>query len=276
MRCCCVPSWLDGLGYLRRMGCGAPNTPGQQATISEGPASGSADGAGAANKKVIASWPCEVRFLFIRHAQAQPGRERVGPEKKDPRLSDTGEEQARKLAGRLQRDWGGGLEVVCSPMARCIRTALPLTQGRNIIAGRRRVCHALLCEHGNDPKDFFSRNIADTYPELFGSTGFEPAREVSFVGFDSTEVETRQRATSIAKWLCAECSRRPQWQEVPVAVFCHQTFLDCLMQIIVDGDASQWAYGSTRFSFQNTGITEVVVSPQGVNMCKNNDWLHLR
>merc|ERR1712113_36842 len=134
------------------------------------------------------------------------------------------------------------LDVVCSPMERCIRTALPLLghgsgKRANQIHMGRAVCHALICEHGNNPSDFSPDRIAEAFPTFFGQSA---VHELSFLGF-THDADTIVRATATAEWLRDETQAR-RWRSPVVAIFSHQTFLDCLLQILVDGTAQVWKY----------------------------------
>eukprot|EP00928_Gymnodinium_smaydae_P033586 TRINITY_DN24016_c0_g1_i1.p1 TRINITY_DN24016_c0_g1~~TRINITY_DN24016_c0_g1_i1.p1 ORF type:complete len:332 (+),score=77.83 TRINITY_DN24016_c0_g1_i1:53-997(+) len=260
------------------------------------PSEGAAAAAGSATRPrgTPASWPREATLLFVRHAQALASKERAGVDVRNPRLSTLGEEQARRLAAHLRSRPGfQGLEIVCSPMRRCLFTAAPFLDpslvlppgapaaaARSACAGRRTVCLATICEHGNAPSDFSAAAIAEEFPAFFGASSGD--HEVAFSGFagapgaaeGAAEVtETRARAEAAAAWLLRDCAERV-WS-CPVAVVSHQTFLDCLLQILLDGDASAWEYGCPKYRFQNTGVYEVAVGPRGARLVRQNDTQHL-
>lgn len=221
-----------------------------------------------------ATWPCEARLLFIRHAQAEAKGGREGVSKRDPNLSAHGYRQAELLCQRLRDTEGAaGLVVICSPMRRCLHTAAPVAAGNGaLLAGGRAVCQALLCEHGNSPGDFSAADVAMAFPQLFGA---DTTHHVAMHGFGGkASGDTPERAAAAAAWLKRECGQ--QVSKAAYAVFSHQTFLDALLQILVRGSAGQWEYGSPEFRFQNTAVTELRIGPAGTRVMYRNDSSHLR
>ncbi|CAE8615022.1 unnamed protein product, partial [Polarella glacialis] len=205
------------------------------------------------------AWRHEGRLLFIRHAAAEAGSSRVGLSVRDPGLSDKGQDQAKRLAEQLQlQESARGLEVVCSPMRRCLATAAPLAAlSSGPSQGRRAVCHALLCEHGNDPCDFAAASVAEYAPGLFGSGA---GRQTEFVGFGVARSvtgppwDTPSRAEAAVAWLMNDNAKHGSARTASVAVFSHQTFLDCVLNILLGGGTgSAWQYGTIKYKFQNTG-----------------------
>eukprot|EP00927_Polykrikos_kofoidii_P074170 TRINITY_DN70142_c0_g1_i1.p1 TRINITY_DN70142_c0_g1~~TRINITY_DN70142_c0_g1_i1.p1 ORF type:complete len:261 (+),score=40.33 TRINITY_DN70142_c0_g1_i1:63-845(+) len=227
-------------------------------------------------------WSWTGRVIFVRHAQAMASKERSAENRRDPWLSDTGTDQARRLAERLCCE-ESSLDVICSPMRRCLLTATPLVAAADELDvecplnGQRAVCHALFCEHGNDPCAFKARSIAASFPALFGGT--ELQHEVEFESFDSCDAllsaDTRCRAVEAAAWLRSYAEERGEIART-IAVFCHQTFMDCLLQVLIDGSAKDWEYGSPVYKFHNTGVTEVRCESSGVTVVRKNDIQHLK
>jgi len=241
-----------------------------------------------------------LRLLFIRHGEAEKKGNRSGRSLKDPKLSPIGEQQACAVASRLLREEAdAGFDIVCSPMERCLRTAYPLVcapnAGTKMLSGHRALCHALFCEHGNDPASFEASRIAGEFPHMFGDSS---SHEIEFLGFgddarfsnvardkagDEVGNRTISRAEHCADWLMSYVLDRQQCTSgsaaTVIAVFCHQTFLDCLLHVLVDGRADGWEYGSPQYKFQNTGLTELRVAqkPEGrlsVTVHRQNDCTH--
>mmetsp|Transcript_43722 Transcript_43722/g.103249 ORF Transcript_43722/g.103249 Transcript_43722/m.103249 type:complete len:272 (+) Transcript_43722:84-899(+) len=218
-----------------------------------------------------------TRILFVRHAQAEAKSERKGSSLNDPGLSPLGSEQARKLAASWNSA-GYKLDIVCSPMERCLRTAQPLFDSP-VVENRRIVCHALLCEHGNMPRDFSQQRITTAIPQLLQDQAIPGCgiSESEFLAFDSIDVSTLSRATRIADWLRSQV--RSWYKDAPrqtLAVFSHQTLLDCLLRILVDGDGSKWSYGDIKFRFANTGVYEVHLNDKGAVVKDANNTAHLK
>mmetsp|Transcript_69691 Transcript_69691/g.130055 ORF Transcript_69691/g.130055 Transcript_69691/m.130055 type:complete len:261 (+) Transcript_69691:85-867(+) len=212
-----------------------------------------------------------TRLLFVRHAQAEAKSARQGEAVADPGLSATGLAQAEQLAARW-RNLGYNLDIVCSPMQRCLRTAAPLFE-TPVAKGRRVLCHALLCEHGNNPADFSPERIVTALPLLKEPTEFSS----NFVGFDISDECTLSRATQMARWIRDQV--REWYRDLPrqtLAIVSHQTILDCLLRILLDGTGSEWAYGNIKFKFANTGVYEVLLSDKGAELQDRNSTAHLK
>lgn len=110
-----------------------------------------------------------------------------------------------------------------------------------------------------------------------------PSLVSEYVGFGTGKgsKETALRAVSIAKWLqdsskqWARRGRRESGEIMCVAVVAHQTILDAVLQVIVHGNANKWEYGFPEFQLRKGAITEVVVSPHGTEVLRNDDGTHL-
>lgn len=227
-------------------------------------------------RKSRVPWGCtqRVRVVFIRHAQALPTGQRVGGHVQDPPLSKRGAEQATAVADRLRDDIDSA-NVVCSPMRRCLLTAEPLVTGSRLTNGQIVVCNALFCEHNNDPAAFDPGQIASEFPTVFGK---DVGHAVSFLGFqraaDHNPMTTPQRSTMAAEWL-RHFVREHGEKVSATLVFCHQTFLDCLLRLIWEGTTERWKYADTAWKFANTGITEIVVDPDDMlRVERKNDNAH--
>eukprot|EP00811_Abedinium_folium_P035605 NODE_8384_length_1499_cov_5.917638.p1 GENE.NODE_8384_length_1499_cov_5.917638~~NODE_8384_length_1499_cov_5.917638.p1 ORF type:complete len:326 (+),score=65.86 NODE_8384_length_1499_cov_5.917638:67-978(+) len=217
----------------------------------------------------------EWRLLFLRHARAQAKSERLGDESRDPGLAGEGHVQAERTADWLRNDVGQAIHVFCSPMRRCLLTANPLAvcaDAGGVLCSA--TCHAALCEHNNDPADFDAAAIACEFPELLGGTALH---KVAFHGFGDgpgAYGDTAVRAAAMAGWLANEVRTMTlsgiggtgSVSSSAIVIVSHQTFLDCLLQVIVMGDASIWEYGAPKFKLANAGITELRVGPVGADL----------
>merc|ERR1712176_1168422 len=91
-----------------------------------------------------------------------------------------------------------------------------------------------------------------------------------------TEPEFRARAWRLATWLCSDAVQRLRvlkaygFSKVDSAghggtiVFAsHQTLLDILCQIILDGTDAHWKYAAPKYRMRNAGITELIFREDG-------------
>eukprot|EP00929_Paragymnodinium_shiwhaense_P112248 TRINITY_DN80512_c0_g1_i1.p1 TRINITY_DN80512_c0_g1~~TRINITY_DN80512_c0_g1_i1.p1 ORF type:complete len:328 (-),score=35.92 TRINITY_DN80512_c0_g1_i1:86-1069(-) len=252
-------------------------------------------------------WPQGKRIIFVRHAQAEcrACRSKAGTAA-NPRLSRHGVAQAERVAQSLLDLIGNAdYELVCSPMERCLKTAAPLLLKTRCASKLHRacrcvfaVCNAEFCEHGHDPAHFDKDGICDGHPRTFGDKaphevdfdGFGPCQQQQCVrtaacSFRRKCLDTERRAQQAAEWLRAFAWEQPHRLVLPenvdgshcVVVVAHQTFLDCLLQELLEGTTSKFEYGSPLYKFDNTGITEVAttVAGGGLSLVRNNETKHL-
>ena len=100
-------------------------------------------------------------------------------------------------------------------------------------------------EYGCAGTDFRGSGLAALQQACPGATLTQlgPLGEWDYRGSSSkeTEAEARQRAWRVASWLQAE--GLAQARGGAVVLVAHATFLDLLLQILVDGTDKRWRYG---------------------------------
>jgi len=221
-------------------------------------------------------WGIESRLLCICHGKPEwwdRSRQPKGAAR-DPALCRDGEMQAQCLAQRLFNEEAAGLDVlICGPMRRVLGTAERLASGSRGLV-KRAICHAQLCEHGNDPHDFDASSISATFPRLFGT---EARHEVSFVGFgggSNSSASTPARVAGVANWLREESKG---WREgAVIGIVGHQAIFDCLYHILANGDASRWDYSWPALKMEKAALSEIHLGADGAKIVRLNDISHLQ
>lgn len=225
-----------------------------------------------------------VRLMLIRHGQSGNKEKSEGSAaSKDPGLSQLGHDQAGKLGNRMGRDLRkacpGGVMVVSSPMRRCLFTALPTVRALNL-PREDCICHGSAYEYGCAGTDHTGSLPSDVESEVpFSCVGFGPN------GWDyqgnspkENDLETVERIHRFRDWLMEvpvpALLERPVKERYLLLVM-HQTVLDLLVQILVDGNADKWEYGSLKYKLRNTGVTELAVTGNMVSILSENDGSHL-
>lgn len=216
----------------------------------------------------------EFHLFAIRHGKPEPWDRAKYPDEtvRDPGLSADGKLQAQKLSAFLKKEVGSFHVLIVSPMARALDTAAPLAQvGPKYI--QHAICHAQFCEHGSKPSDFHPVKIAAAQPQLFGSAA---THKVDFVAFDSPadRHDVQSRANDCAEWLRKESKQWPSG--AVIGIVSHQTFLDCLLQVFVLGDDSQWEYGWPKFKLEKSAFTEISVKDGKIKPVRQNHCDHLK
>mmetsp|Transcript_54363 Transcript_54363/g.100400 ORF Transcript_54363/g.100400 Transcript_54363/m.100400 type:complete len:363 (-) Transcript_54363:89-1177(-) len=233
-----------------------------------------------------------VKVLLIRHAQSSrksssdtDGFNVTGAV--DLGLSNLGHEQAARLgqwlAHELRRLVPDNLLVVSSPMRQCLLTMLPAIEAlrlpRDIC-----VCHGSAYEFGHAgvdvPAGATATEIEEEWPFRcveFGSSGWD-YRGVSPV---ETGPELLLRMRRLGSWFAEvaipELLQR-KGRETPVLVACmHETLLDLLIRMLVDGE-KPWDYSrEIKYRIQNSYVAELSWSGDGtVRLVRKSSGDHLR
>ena len=125
--------------------------------------------------------------------------------------------------------------------------------------------------------------------------------DARFVGFNSdghwnyrgtspqeTEAETRERGIDFVSWLydfieSVRCDNASGNVFSTVIVEAHQTYLDLILQLLINGNtnsaAGNWRYGSIRYHSSHTAITELQPQSNIINpwkLIRSNDSSHLK
>lgn len=229
----------------------------------------------------------QIRILLIRHAQSGNKEAWVAADGAalDPPISRLGTDQAKRLGTQLGHELSGlppgGVVVVSSPMRRCLLTIMPTVQALKL-PREDCICHGAAFEHGCagvSAPGSTSAELEKEFPfrcEGFGRTGWDYQGDSP----KETDTETQQRMARFAAWcrkealpmLQSRCSLGRRY-----LILCmHQTVMDLLLQILVDGTDEHWTYGTVKYKFRNTGVTELSVSADGaMSIIRQNDGSHL-
>mmetsp|Transcript_57785 Transcript_57785/g.135104 ORF Transcript_57785/g.135104 Transcript_57785/m.135104 type:complete len:360 (-) Transcript_57785:81-1160(-) len=231
-----------------------------------------------------------VKVYLIRHAQssrrsASDADNRTGAV--DLGLSNLGHEQAARLGQWLAHELRGlvpdRLLVVSSPMRQCLSTMLPAIEALRLPRDVC-VCHGSAYEFGHAgvdvPAGASAAEIEEEWPFRcveFGASGWD-YRGVSPV---ETGPELLLRMRRLGSWF-AEVAipelLRMQGKETPVLVACmHETLLDLLIRMLVDGE-KPWDYSrEIKYRIQNSYVAELSWSGDGtVRLVRKSSGDHLR
>mmetsp|Transcript_27239 Transcript_27239/g.63485 ORF Transcript_27239/g.63485 Transcript_27239/m.63485 type:complete len:368 (-) Transcript_27239:81-1184(-) len=229
-----------------------------------------------------------VKVYFIRHAQSSR-RNSGGAADGSPDLglSNLGQEQAQRLGQwlehQLRRLVPDKLLIVTSPMRQCLLTMMPAIEALKL-PREACVCHGSAYEFGHAgmdvPPGASATEIEEAWPVRcveFGDTGWD-YRGVSPV---ETGPELLLRIRRLGTWL-AEVAipdlLRRQSSDTPVLVACmHETLLDLLIRMLVDGE-KPWDYSrEVKYRIQNSYVAELQWSGDGtVTLIRKSSGDHLR
>lgn len=224
------------------------------------------------------------RLLLVRHAQsANKGRQAGQVAEADPGLTDLGQRQAEALGRRFGIDLAEegaeecarGLAIVCSPMRRCLLTVRPAVR-RLQLPAEACLCHGGAFEFGCAGLQRSGSTVDEIcagFPE-FRPVGFNDHGAWDYQGHSAkeTEPECRARAERLVEWLLSQTEAFRT-----IVLLSHQTFSDCVCQLLVDGTAANWAYGDIKYKLGNAAVTEVLLAPDGsASVVAQNDGRHLR
>ena len=221
-----------------------------------------------------------TRLLFVRHGKQVGSANRpLARDKWDPCLAQKGQRQAELLAAHLTASGLGnheakGVLCVSSPMRRALMTAAPSAAA----LGCPLVCNGSLYEYGcaglERPGTTPALLQAD-WPGLH-CVSFSASQHWDYVGGSAaeTEAETRLRGARFLSWLDAllrgsgSPSHSPDGLPTPTTVifYAHQTFLDLLLRMLVDGPgaAAGWGYSQGKqHRFAHTAVAELAPAEAG-------------
>jgi len=228
-----------------------------------------------------------VRLLLVRHGEsANRARATGATAALDPELSELGFEQAealgRHLAKSFRRAEAGDVLVASSPMRRCLLTIRP-TVHRLRLAPEDCLCHGACYEFACVGAGFTGTTreaIAADFPE-FRAVGFSAAGTWDYRGASAreTEAEACDRGARVAEWLretARGLGQRPGERPRALVLSAHQTLADLLCRLLLEGSSEGWAYGDIKYRLRNAGITELLLSQDGLaRPGARNDTSHL-
>jgi len=209
-----------------------------------------------------------MRVLFIRHGQSgNKGRpscsgEARGPPSQDPGLSELGREQAITLCADLLKNvqTPAKVAVLCSPMRRCLQTAWPTVRA---MSPAKCYVHGALYEFscaGTAFQGTSSAAITKEFPAMV-PVGFSSAGSWDYRGSSHKETldDVVLRAQALAQNFLKDffpLLRKELGGDdgIVVLIFLHQTVGDLLLQLLTEGSALSWQYGSPRFPIKNCGV----------------------
>ena len=203
-----------------------------------------------------------TRLVFVRHGKQISTSERNATNMQDPPLAEAGLRQAQDRALRLREGLRGvsPVLVASSPMLRALQTAAPIVDSVSTLP---LVVQGSCFEYGCAGTDFRGSGLAALQQACPGATLTQlgPLGEWDYRGSSSkeTEAEARQRAWRVASWLQAE--GLAQARGGAVVLVAHATFLDLLLQILVDGTDNRWRYGEPRYPFGHAGARTLLTKP---------------
>lgn len=208
-----------------------------------------------------------TRLLLVRHGESTNKKRAQGVvAEADPGLTELGFKQAEAVGRRLVRELRGAEETLllaCSPMRRCLQTALPLI--RQLALERERcICHFGAFEYGCAGRSHAGSSKSEVeaqFPEFqaFGCSE-QGTWDCQSEHDRETEEECRLRGERLIAWLRAQVL-----QGVGTLVLVsHQTISDLLGQILLKGTAKDWTYGDIDCCrLRNAAFTEIFLHPDG-------------
>ena len=204
-----------------------------------------------------------TRLVCVRHGRQIPTSARTADNMRDPPLAEIGLQQAHDRAEQLRESLQGvaPVVVVSSPMLRALQTAAPIAKA---VGTAPLHSHGACFEFGCAGLEFGggAAAVQQACPDATLSH-FGPRGEWDYRGSSSkeTEPEAKQRAGRVARWLQDECL--PQAEGGAVVLVAHATFLDLLLQLLVDGTDAGWEYGAAKFAFGHAGTRTIAATLGG-------------
>jgi len=209
-----------------------------------------------------------VRLLFIRHGNALRPSERGPDQVSDPPLSEQGTNQAAALVDRLRPLISEAHKVcmVSSPMLRCLHTAAPTATA----LGLELLIHGEFFEYGCAGTQFKGSGFEQIKEGLASTHGLTDLHSTHFKVEDGLWLyegtsdkeqaeEAKARVMRLGGWVREVLVPRVEPEGVGIVV-AHQTLLDLLLMLLLDGSHEDWKYGQPRYKLKNADLVDVEVT----------------
>jgi broad specificity phosphatase PhoE len=187
-------------------------------------------------------------LLLMRHGEIAANTQRRWHGATDSPLTPAGRRQARRLARRIQKDWGDVEAVYTSPLIRCVHTAQQVgaALGQTVILD-------------DDLREWGIGELEDTTFDALHSEYdfFRRIRDDQDYAPDGGDTinEVKHRIVGALRRIYASHDGAR-----PIAVVSHGAALGIALASLLDADANRW----TNYHFDNCSVTQLLLEPQPV------------